>query len=75
MISTNGNPQVCSYRREVGHQKLGPVLLIASSLVLTIRTARWSPTHSEFTLTDIMVSMFCREDRFSRPSASRRYVS
>ncbi|MGH9615694.1 MAG: hypothetical protein ACRD28_03050 [Acidobacteriaceae bacterium] len=34
-------------RREVDYQKLGPALLIASSLVLAIRTARWSPTHSD----------------------------
>ena len=29
------------------YQKLGPALLIASSLVLAIRTARWSPMHSD----------------------------
>jgi hypothetical protein len=34
-------------RREVDQQKLGPALLIASSLVLAIRTARWDPTHSD----------------------------
>jgi len=28
------------YRREVDYQELGPALLIASSLVLAIRTAR-----------------------------------
>ena len=42
-----GGPQIGGYRREVDHQKLGPALLIASSLVLAIRTARWSPTHSD----------------------------
>lgn len=47
MISTNEGPQVGGYRRAVDHQKLGPAVLIASSLVLAIRTARWSPTHSD----------------------------
>jgi hypothetical protein len=47
MTSTNGEPQIGGYRREVDYQKLGPALLIASSLVLAIRTARWSPTHSD----------------------------
>lgn len=42
MISTNGGPQVGGFRSEVDYQKLGPALLIASSLVLAIRTARWS---------------------------------
>jgi hypothetical protein len=40
MTSTNSGPKVGGYRREVDHQKLGPALLIASSLVLAIRTAR-----------------------------------
>jgi hypothetical protein len=47
MTSTNGAPQVGGYRRDVDYQKLGPALLIASSLVLAIRTARWSPTSSD----------------------------
>jgi len=47
MTSTNGESRVGGYRREVDYQKLGPVLLIASSLVLAIRTARWSPTTSD----------------------------
>jgi hypothetical protein len=47
MISTNPNARIGGYRREVDHQKLGPALLIASSLVLAIRTARWPPTHSD----------------------------
>jgi len=34
-------------RKEVDYQKLGPALLIASSLVLAIRTARWPATHSD----------------------------
>jgi hypothetical protein len=38
---------VGGHRREVDYQKLGPALLIASSLVLAIRTARWNPTHSD----------------------------
>jgi len=45
MTSTKAGPQVGGHRREVDYQKLGPSLLIASSLVLAIRTARWSPTH------------------------------
>ena len=47
MTSTNGGQQVGGYRRDVDYQKLGPALLIASSLVLAIRTARWSPTTSD----------------------------
>ena len=46
MISTNGM-RVGGVRREVDQQKLGPALLIASSLVLAIRTVRWDPTHSD----------------------------
>jgi hypothetical protein len=38
---------VGGYSREVDYQKLGPALLIASSLVLAVRTARWEPTHSD----------------------------
>ncbi len=47
MTSTKAGTRVGGYHREVEHQKLGPALLIASSLVLAIRTARWSPTHSD----------------------------
>ena len=47
MTSTNGGMRVGGYRSEVDQQKLGPALLIASSLVLAIRTARWDPTHSD----------------------------
>ena len=47
MTSTNPGSQVGGYRREVDYQKLGPALIIASSLVLAIRTARWGPTHSD----------------------------
>jgi hypothetical protein len=47
MTSTNQEPHIGGYRQEVDRQKLGPALLIASSLVLAIRTARWSPTHSD----------------------------
>ena len=47
MTSTDPNARIGGYRREVDHQKLGSALLIASSLVLAIRTARWMPTHSD----------------------------
>jgi hypothetical protein len=47
MTSTNAGPNVGGHRRDVDYQKLGPALLIASSLLLAIRTARWSPTHSD----------------------------
>lgn len=47
MTSINGRMRVGGVRREVDQQKLGPALLIASSLVLAIRTARWDPTHSD----------------------------
>lgn len=36
MTSTNRDTQVGGYRREVDYQKLGPALLIASSLILAI---------------------------------------
>jgi hypothetical protein len=47
MTSIDPKAQIGGYRREVDNQKLGPALLIASSLVLAIRTARWPPTHSD----------------------------
>ncbi len=47
MTSTNRGSRVGGFRREVDYQKLGPALLIASSLVLAIRTSRWSPTQSD----------------------------
>lgn len=46
MTSTNG-PHIGGYRKEVDIQKLGPALVIASSMVLAIRTARWGATHSD----------------------------
>jgi hypothetical protein len=45
MTSTNG--RVGGVQKEVDYQKFGPALLIASSLVLAIRTARWPATHSD----------------------------
>jgi hypothetical protein len=47
MTSTKPGSHVGGYRREVDYQKLGPALIIASSLVLAIRTARWDATHSD----------------------------
>jgi hypothetical protein len=47
MTFTNAEKPIGGYRREVDIQKLGPALLIASSLVLAIRTAKWSPTHND----------------------------
>jgi hypothetical protein len=47
MTSANSDRQVGGYRREVDFQKLGPALVIASSLVLAIRTARWPATYSD----------------------------
>jgi hypothetical protein len=47
MTSTKPGTQVGGYRREVDYQKLGPALLIASSLFLAIRTSHWDPTHSD----------------------------
>lgn len=37
---TSTNARVGGVRKEVDYQKMGPALLIASSLVLAIRTAR-----------------------------------
>jgi hypothetical protein len=37
--------QIGGYNKEVDLAKLGPTLVIASSLVLAIRTARW-PRHT-----------------------------
>lgn len=47
MTSTSAGPQIGGYRREVDYEKLGPALLIASNLVLAIRTARWPAIHSK----------------------------
>jgi hypothetical protein len=47
MTSANKEKFIGGYRREVDIEKLGPALLIASSLVLAIRTAKWSPIHSD----------------------------
>jgi len=47
MTSTKSGSQVGGYRSEVEQQKLGPALVIASSLILAIRTARWPITHSD----------------------------
>lgn len=47
MTSTKPAEHIGGYRREVDFKKLGPALIIASSLVLAIRTARWPPTHSD----------------------------
>jgi hypothetical protein len=46
MTSTNGS-RVGGFRKEVDHERLGPTLAIAASLVLGIRTAKWPATHSE----------------------------
>lgn len=45
MTSTNG--RIGGVRKEVDYQKLGSALLVASSLILAIRTARWPATHSD----------------------------
>ena len=47
MTSTKKGSQVGGYRSEVEQQKLGPALVIASSLILAIRTARWPTTYSD----------------------------
>jgi hypothetical protein len=47
MTSTSHGSRIGGFRREVNYQKLGPALLIASSLVLAIRTSRWDPTQSD----------------------------
>ena len=44
---TSTSARVGGIRKEVDAQKLGPALLIASSLVLAIRTARWPATSDE----------------------------
>lgn len=45
MTSTNG--RIGGIRKEVDYQKLGPALVVAASLVLAVRTARWPATHSD----------------------------
>jgi hypothetical protein len=47
MTSTRKGSQIGGYRSEVDQQKLGPSLVIASSLVLSIRTSRWPTIHSD----------------------------
>ena len=44
---TSTNTKVGGFREDVDYEKLGPALLIASSLVLAVRTARWPATHSD----------------------------
>lgn len=44
---TSTNRRIGGVRKEVDYQKLGSALLIASSLVLAVRTARWPATHSD----------------------------
>jgi hypothetical protein len=53
MTSINDGMRAGGFRREVDQRKLDPALLIASSLVLAIRTARWNPTHSDGLATSI----------------------
>ena len=43
MTSTDPGMRVGGYRREVDQQKLGPALLIASSLVLAIKDGAMEP--------------------------------
>ena len=45
MTSTNG--RIGGIRKEVDYQKLSSALVIASSFVLAIRTAKWPTTHSD----------------------------
>lgn len=47
MTSTSTGARIGGHRKEVHRQKLGPALMIASSLIVAIRTARWAPTHSD----------------------------
>lgn len=47
MTSTKNGTQIGGYRSEVDQQKLGSAFVIASSLILAIRTARWPTTHSD----------------------------
>lgn len=47
MTSTKNGTRIGGVRSEVDQKKLGPALLIASTLVLAIRTARWPTTHSD----------------------------
>jgi hypothetical protein len=47
MTSINGGMRIGGYRRDVDQQELGSALLVASSMVLAIRTARWNLTHSD----------------------------
>jgi len=42
MFAYNAEMHIAGVRAQVDHARLGPSLLIASSLVLAIRTARWS---------------------------------
>jgi hypothetical protein len=44
---TSTNARIGGFRKEVDYQKPCPALLIAASLVLAVRTARWPATHSD----------------------------
>jgi len=42
LFAYNGRVRIAGFHQQVDYVKLGPSLLIAGSLVLAIRTARWS---------------------------------
>jgi hypothetical protein len=41
LFAYNGPMEIAGYRRETDLSKMGPTLVIASSLILAIRTAKW----------------------------------
>lgn len=41
--------RVAGYRQEIDFAKMGPTLVIASSLILAVRTAKWSRTMGQGT--------------------------
>lgn len=47
MTFTKSGGRIGGFRREADQQKLGPALLITAGLILGMRTARWSATHSD----------------------------
>lgn len=46
MTSINGS-QIGGFRREIEQERLGPTIAIAASVILGMRTARWTATHSD----------------------------
>lgn len=50
MFAYTADMKVGGYNKVIDYARLGPTLVIASSVVLAIRTARWPPPSSDATV-------------------------